>query len=274
MPDQQRTFFEQLPYVMAGSFDRDGWPWASMLVVCPGFITSPDATHLTIGGGQIKGDPFWNNVRDNPAVGFVGVELSTRKRNRMNGVVVSSSDALNIEVVQSFGNCPQYIHTRDLRETRDPDLAFDSEVEHFSRLDGHTTGMISRADVFFVASHNPNDDVRDAGGVDASRRGGKPGFVKAEGNTLTIPDYIGNFAFNTFGNFLVNPKAGSLFVGFETGDLLQLTGTVDLQWDGTPETEAFQGAEPPGNSMSIMATSYGRLHHFVGTCESNHRMPH
>ena len=37
--------------------------------------------------------------------------------------------------------------------------------------------------------------------------------------------------------------AGLLFVDFASGDILQLTGTVELLWDITPEIAAFEGAQ-------------------------------
>ena len=80
-------------------------------------------------------------------------------------------------------------------------------------------------------------------GVDVSHRGGRPGFVKLDGNTLTIPDFPGNNAYNTLGNFLINPKAGLVFPDFETGDLLMLTGKVELLDKGHVDVLAFRGAE-------------------------------
>jgi hypothetical protein len=48
--------------------------------------------------------------------------------------------------------------------------------------------------------------------------------------------------FNTLGNFVLNPKAGLVFVDFTTGDLLQMTGDVELILDSvTPST--LEGAE-------------------------------
>ncbi|MGI9462957.1 MAG: pyridoxamine 5'-phosphate oxidase family protein, partial [Aestuariivirgaceae bacterium] len=76
-----------------------------------------------------------------------------------------------------------------------------------------------------------------------SHRGGRPGFVKVDGSTLTIPDYAGNRHFNTLGNFFANPMAGLLFVDFETGDLLLLTGAVEILWDEDPAARALSGAE-------------------------------
>lgn len=243
MPEQHQEFFAQLPYIIAGSVDEKGWPWASMLVGEQGFISTPNDTTLSFNGAKINGDPFWTNTQEGQPVGFVGIELATRRRNRVNGVIVSDKDNLKVEVSQSYGNCPQYIHTRDLHQARDPQTTFSPEVKMLTALDDKTKKIITSSDVFFVASHNPKDDFKDTGGIDASHRGGKPGFVKVEGNTLTIPDYSGNNLFNTFGNFLVNPKAGLLFIDFSTGDIVQLTGKVDLLWDKDAEIEAFKGAE-------------------------------
>jgi len=46
---------------------------------------------------------------------------------------------------------------------------------------------------------------------------------------LAIPDYAGNNLFNTLGNIVANPRVGLLFIGFESGRTLQLSGraTVD-----------------------------------------------
>ncbi|RMD64926.1 MAG: ferredoxin, partial [Alphaproteobacteria bacterium] len=69
-------------------------------------------------------------------------------------------------------------------------------------------------------------------GMDASHRGGDPGFVRATSPTrLVFPDFAGNNHFNTMGNLVLDPRAGLLFVDFETGGLLQLTGTATIDWD-------------------------------------------
>lgn len=57
-----------------------------------------------------------------------------------------------------------------------------------------------------------------------------------------FPDYAGNNMFNTLGNLLVNPKSGLLFIDFERGNTLQLTGRATVIWD-TERRAAFAGAE-------------------------------
>ena len=153
----------------------------------------------------------------------------------------TDAQAFDVEVQQSFGNCPQYIQLRDFAFVRDPAVPSDEAPRELDRLDDRARAMIAGADTFFVASYV--DDAERGRAVDVSHRGGRPGFVRigADG-VLTIPDFSGNRFFNTLGNLIANPKAGLLFVDFETGDLLQLTGDVEVLLD-SPEIAAVEGAE-------------------------------
>jgi len=106
--------------------------------------------------------------------------------------------------------------------------------------------VILESDTFYVSSYVPDLDDSTIGNVksiDASHRGGRPGFVKLVGNSLTIPDYFGNNLFNTLGNFIVNPKAGLTFVDFETGNVLMLTGKVQLNLEDNSSFKIHKGAE-------------------------------
>jgi ferredoxin-NADP reductase/ferredoxin/predicted pyridoxine 5'-phosphate oxidase superfamily flavin-nucleotide-binding protein len=173
------------------------------------------------------------------------MEVTTRRRNRLAmRVAAASNGSIELTVDQAFGNCPQYIQTRLLSYVRSADAPFVSPPpEIVTALDVEARKLINDADTFFVASAATADDSDPTLGADVSHRGGRPGFVRIDKEgTLTVPDFTGNFHFNTLGNFAVYPKAGLLFVDFETGDLLQLTGEVEIIWDG-PEVDAFQGAE-------------------------------
>jgi hypothetical protein len=78
--------------------------------------------------------------------------------------------------------------------------------------------------------------------MDASHRGGNPGFVSAESDKrLVFPDYAGNNHYNTIGNLILDPRVGLLFVDFETGGMLQLTGRAEIEWEG-PAVERYPGA--------------------------------
>jgi len=175
----------------------------------------------------------------------LGIELATRRRNRLSArVVEAAGDTLRLAIDQSFGNCPQYIQTRQLSYARPEDAAFHPPAPIWmTTLDDDAKRTIQGADTFFVASAAAATGGDAIHGADVSHRGGQPGFVRVgHDNTLTVPDFSGNLFFNTLGNFVVYPRAGLLFVDFESGDLLSITGTVEVIWDG-PEVEAFQGAE-------------------------------
>ena len=58
---------------------------------------------------------------------------------------------------------------------------------------------------------------------------------------VAFSDYPGNNMFNTLGNLAEYPRAGLLFVDFESGDLLQLSGLARLE--GGPEREVVVEVE-------------------------------
>lgn len=242
MPDQHRAFFGQLPFVVVAAADKDGAPWITLLSGRPGFMTTPDPRHLALTVAADPSDPVRAAISDGTAVGLLGIELQSRRRNRMNGNAVDvDANGFVVSVEHSFGNCPQYIQLRDFSFVRDPERPADCQSESYDRfLPPRGREIVERADTFFVASY-----MDDAAGrhVDASHRGGKPGFVRInEDGSLTIPDFAGNLHFNTLGNFLLNPRAGLVFPDFETGDVLHLTGTAEVILQ-SKEVVAFQGAE-------------------------------
>lgn len=238
MPDQHRDFFHQLPFMIVGSVDAHDEVWASILTGVPGFAVSPDPRHLRINTMPAAADPASKNLRQGAALGMLGIELHSRRRNRVNGTVHQCDDqGFELVVEQSFGNCPQYIQKRDLSWVQNDNGVIPLPVVAHELHDG-ARRMIRQADTFFVASYVDQP----ARSVDVSHRGGQAGFVKVEHNRLTIPDFSGNFHFNTLGNLRVNPRAGLLFIDFVTGDLLQLTGDTELVLSG-PSVAAFKGAE-------------------------------
>lgn len=237
LPDQHRQFYQQLPFMLFGAVDADGNPWASILEGQPGFAHSPEPVLLQLDSLPRQDDPA--QLQAGAAIGLLGIELHTRRRNRINGRVSEmTANGFTVVVEQAFGNCPQYIQ---LRQFESVPVAIPSApvVQRLSTLDDRASAMIREADTFFVASYL---DVEHQRSVDVSHRGGQSGFVQVDGNCLTIPDFAGNLHFNTLGNLLLNPRAGLLFIDFTTGDLLQVSGRTEIILEG-PQVDAFQGAE-------------------------------
>lgn len=261
LPEQHRAFYAQLPFLVAGCVDEDGWPWASIIAGQAGFVASPSATELSIAQPAIKAltqkhDPLARALTTvGSPIGLLGIELPTRRRNRVNAKVTNVEGDTVLQVDQAFGNCPQYIQTRVFDAARAPyarGKSGNTPPSAFTQLDAAAQKTIQQADTFFVASYIPPSHKKSnkqstqqnaTEGVDVSHRGGLPGFMHLKGNTLTIPDYSGNFHFNTLGNFLLNPKAGLVFPDFTTGNLLLLTGTVILLDETHPQVLAFKAAE-------------------------------
>ncbi|MGA3680214.1 pyridoxamine 5'-phosphate oxidase family protein [Pseudomonas graminis] len=243
MPDQHREFYEHLPYLILGAVDNEAWPWATLLDAQSGFIQSPDARQLHIARRPDAEDPAGAEFTPGAAVGMLGIDLHTRRRNRINGHISDVwENGFSVSVEHSYGNCPQYIQLRALKQVPLKAVAERPPLQRLTALDDAAIATIRGADTFFVASYVDLEGAQPQRSVDVSHRGGQAGFVRVEGDVLTIPDFAGNLFFNTLGNFQVNPKAGLLFVDFQTGELLQVAGTVTLILDG-PEIAAFQGAE-------------------------------
>ncbi|UWU29568.1 pyridoxamine 5'-phosphate oxidase family protein [Rhizobium sp. WSM1274] len=242
MPEQHRAFFPMLPFVVLGAVDSMGDVWATVRAERPGFMASPEPEILEVRLPRDAADPADAGMEDGDAIGMLGIQLETRRRNRLNGVIRrADAGAFQVRVGQSFGNCPQYIQLRSSAFARDPDIPTTMLSIHSGQLDGRARRVIAGADTFFVASYVDRDNGERQ--VDVSHRGGNAGFVRigADG-VLTIPDFPGNRFFNTLGNFLVNPKAGLVFIDFESGDMLQMTGRVEVLLD-SPEIASFQRAE-------------------------------
>src|SRR5262249_38332436 len=158
---------------------------------------SPDPVTLRVDALPGASDPAGAAFGRGQEIGILGLDLSTRRRNRANGHIADLDAAgLTVAVRQSFGNCAKYIQRRAADDARHGTAT----VEVLAGLDTEVRALVSRADTFFVASR-PREEFL-ATGVDMSHRGGRPGFVQVHGDTLTIPDFPGNHYYNTLGNLL------------------------------------------------------------------------
>ncbi|MBK8995221.1 MAG: pyridoxamine 5'-phosphate oxidase family protein [Myxococcales bacterium] len=217
IPSGARRFLERQRLLAVGHEDAQGRVWASVWFGEPGFVHLEDERTLCIEREEAP-------LRTGDALGVLAIELESRRRFRVNGVVAAhDSRRVTVRVMEAYANCPQYIQRRRLLEgeARAP-----LPDEHGVRLDPVRKSAISAADTLFVASRHPS------AGADVSHRGGNPGFVRVlDDTTLRIPDYPGNGMFNTLGNLRVEPRAGLAILDFERGRVLCLTGTTELFLD-------------------------------------------
>jgi predicted pyridoxine 5'-phosphate oxidase superfamily flavin-nucleotide-binding protein len=153
MPDQHRDFFAQLPFLIVGSADQAGQPWASILAGTPGFITSPHARRLEVRVQALPADPLHDTLHINAQLGLLGIEPHTRRRNRANGTVSQlSQDGFSLDIKQSFGNCPKYIQAR-IPQFKNATAETSERIVHRSdQLDGVMQRLIVSSDTFFIAT--------------------------------------------------------------------------------------------------------------------------
>lgn len=240
LPAQHRAFYSALPFLVVAARDAEGRPWATILEGPVGFVGSPDARRLEIGARPAPGDALAEAVAPGADIGLLGIELATRRRNRVNGRIADAGDTgFSFAVDQSFGNCPQYIRERQWRrvEGQTPGRA-----GRGPRLTAAQQAWIARADTFFLATGYRGEGESPTFGMDASHRGGERGFVEVlDARRVRFPDYAGNNHFNTLGNMLLDPRAGYLFVDFASGSLLQITGVASIDWR-SDEIARFPGA--------------------------------
>ncbi|WP_051795595.1 pyridoxamine 5'-phosphate oxidase family protein [Streptomyces sp. NRRL S-87] len=243
--DVAAAFLGRQPTLVVGAAADDGRLWASLLTGAPGFVRATGPDRITVTGGLPAGDPLAGVLADAPdtPVGTIALDPRTRRRMRLNGTARPTAAGFAVDAERVFSNCPKYLQKRQ-------PLAVEWEgagvVRRGGALDPDQVRTVRAADTFFVATTA-------GGGVDASHRGGHPGFVEVLSPTeLAWPDYPGNAMFLTLGNLAEDPRAGLLFPHWESGRTLQLTGRarVEFRADGTRTTrftvEGVLEAEHPG----------------------------
>jgi predicted pyridoxine 5'-phosphate oxidase superfamily flavin-nucleotide-binding protein len=96
--------------------------------------------------------------------------------------------------------------------------------------------FIEGCSMFFVATADTH------GRPDCSYKGGLPGFVRVlDKHTLAFPDYDGNGMYRSWGNVLVNPQVGLLFLDFERQKRIRVNGVAHIN-EGDPLLAAHPGS--------------------------------
>ncbi len=248
-----RPFLAQQELLVLATGDAGGEVWASVWFGARGFAQSQD-DGLTLAidrrmTSALEVDPVAERLQPGCALGVLAIELESRRRLRMNGTVSRFDESsLELEIRESFPNCPKYIVKRHLRPRAPAPSPEGPRTARGSQLDAERIATISRSDTLFVASLHPTR------GADASHRGGDPGFVRVlSDHTLRIPDYAGNGMFQTLGNLHSTGRAGIVFLDFDGRRLLHVTGTTTLHFD---QDEAALVTGGTGRSWDLEVTRW------------------
>ncbi len=113
-------FLRQQQMAVIGCEDPQGGLWCFLVFGAPGFLHS-DGAVLEI--EMAAEEPLWTYLTARPRVGVLVIELSTRKRMRVNGDSAVSNKGLHVMVREAFPNCAKYISRRQVRVSGWPDGA-------------------------------------------------------------------------------------------------------------------------------------------------------
>lgn len=227
--------FQQTPLVIISTLDTDDNLWVRAVfrekgqdvVIRAG--EEGDGRVLEVYCGDDGGEVGWE-LRVGGFVGVLVIDFGRRVRYRVTGVVERRMKGgwWAVRVREAFWNCPKYIQRRVLVK-RD---VVGSEGKVRWEVGGEVLGdwergVVERCDTMFFGSYYGER------GCDVNHRGGGKGFVRVEddGKVLWWPEYRGNGMFQSDGNLEVDERAGLLFIDFETGDLVQVSGKGKVEWD-------------------------------------------
>lgn len=235
-PAASVDFLAAQPMLVLAAADADGRTFVTPLTGAPGFVTVTGGRTLDVATRPRPGDPLRTALQGPAQVGILALEPDSRRRMRVNGRAVPTSNGISVTADQVYANCPKYISKR-APHPLDPASGGDARVS--TSLDPGQQRLVAAADTFFVGTRSARGDA------DASHRGGDPGFVQVhDAATLSWPDYVGNAMMMTLGNLLQEPSAGLLFVDWTTGGALQVTGRARIDWNPGPDA-------PPGAQRMV-----------------------
>ncbi len=238
--DPAIPFIEQQTTAYLGSVDQNGRLWASLLVGERGFVEVAHERGVIIHEPLIRStdsDIVYQNIAHDPQVGILFMEPEYRRRYRVNGPLKREGDRFLLNVKEAFGNCPKYIQASTISLPSTP-IHLETETHTGLVLTEELKAWVREADTFVMATRSAT------GKIDTSHRGGRPGFIEIfPDGRLRIPDYPGNSLFQTLGNIYENPKTGLLFVDFEKGKTLQLSGKGELAFGQNSEADLNKSGE-------------------------------
>ncbi|KAF0692457.1 Aste57867_16468 [Aphanomyces stellatus] len=259
MPYQHSSFFSHLPYFAITTLDGHGRPWATIVSGPPSAppVRAVSDTELHVRSQLAPDDPFGaacvatKDANTTRLWAGLGVDFTNRRRNKVAGVVTSSSFdattgalAATLTTNDNMGNCPKYITLRDLvydaRAATPETIAnsFHDDVTSdpaaaTTTLTDDEIALVHRASTLFLASRHLDPDDAASTDVGLNHRGGPRGFARVGdgGRAIYLPDFSGNRFYQSLGNIQTDHVAGLVIPCFETGDMLHVTGVAENLYD-------------------------------------------
>jgi PPOX class probable FMN-dependent enzyme len=98
--------------------------------------------------------------------------------------------------------------------------------KQLTKLDHHCKRFVALSPFVVLATSDAD------GNMDASPRGGEPGFVKVvDDHTLILPDWSGNNRLDTFSNIVTTGRIGMIFFVPGVDEAFRVNGAAELRRD-------------------------------------------
>jgi len=111
--------------------------------------------------------------------------------------------------------------------------------KQLAKLDRHCRSFIALSPYFVLCTSDAQ------GNLDASPRGGEPGFCKvADDHTLLLPDRPGNNRLDSFQNIIGTGRIGLLFFVPGVDEMLRVNGTAELRTDEALRAMCVERGKP------------------------------
>jgi predicted pyridoxine 5'-phosphate oxidase superfamily flavin-nucleotide-binding protein len=110
-----------------------------------------------------------------------------------------------------------------------------------SRITDELADFIIKSKLLFIGSRSKDLDPMHAGGLDASHKAGKAGFIRiVDETTIEFDDFPGNNLFNTNGNVHEDGRTALAIVDFEQGLMVHLSATASIVWNNDHRSLRFK----------------------------------
>jgi predicted pyridoxine 5'-phosphate oxidase superfamily flavin-nucleotide-binding protein len=224
-----KNFLAQRSLAVLG-IENAGDLWCIPMIGEPGFVGIPDQSRLAFDLRKLSVpvDP-WILVAAGTAApaGSIFIDLETRMRYRINGTLSHpDADTIELKAREAYGNCPKYITRRTIQWKKHPRSGTRELLG--TRLAKEQVKTLQESDLFFMATGHPQR------GLDASHRGGDPGFVTVvDDKTIHFPDYPGNSLYNSLGNLLVDNRIGIFVPDLTRRRAIRITGTAVVHFQSS-----------------------------------------
>ena len=233
-------FIEKQIFAFLGSEDANGSLWLSLLIGEKGFISVPSLQEVKLDLDKVvtnREDIVFTNIKTKPTVGLLFHQAAKRARYKAWGIASEKDNQLSFDIKMGYKSCPKHIQKERIALPEESKALVPSFTKG-NDLGSSEKDWIIKSHTFFVTTQSKK------GAVESAHRGGNPGFIEImDDGRLRIPDYFGNSIYSTLGNIYNNPKAALLFIDYDNGETLQLSGSAVIQFDQNSEIDLLKSGE-------------------------------